>query len=182
MTDERQIPSYKDLYWPTLKALKDRGGSASIQELSEQVATDLALPDKLLDVPHKDGPQSEVDYRAAWVRTNLQFAGAIDNTSRGIWTITDVGRRIQTEQEMHDLVRLGRAKQNKARRSRNAEPDKDDVTDEQDWKKALLSIVRRMEPAVLAPFTVGDVCASLCKIGAYAPFSAQRRSRALFWL
>ncbi len=143
MTDERQIPSDKDLYWPTLKALKDRGGSASIQELSEQVATDLALPDKLLDVPHKDGPQSEVDYRAAWVRTNLRFAGAIDNTSRGIWTITDVGRRIQTEQEMHDLVRLGRAKQNKARRSRNA----DDVTDEQDWKKALLSIVRRVEPA-----------------------------------
>ena len=35
---------------------------------------------------------------------------------------------------------------------------------------------------VLAPFTVGDVCASLCKIGAYAPFSAQRGSRALFWL
>ena len=35
---------------------------------------------------------------------------------------------------------------------------------------------------VLALFTVGDVSASLCKRGAYAPFSAQRRSRALFWL
>ena len=33
---------------------------------------------------------------------------------------------------------------------------------------------------VLALFTVGDVYASLCKKGAYAPFSAQRRSRALF--
>ena len=35
---------------------------------------------------------------------------------------------------------------------------------------------------VLALFTVGDVYASLCKKGAYAPFSAKRRSRALFWL
>ena len=35
---------------------------------------------------------------------------------------------------------------------------------------------------VLALFTVGDMCASLCKRGVYAPFSAQRRSRALFWL
>ena len=35
---------------------------------------------------------------------------------------------------------------------------------------------------VLALFTVDDVHASLCKKGAYAPFSAQRRSRALFWL
>ena len=34
--------------------------------------------------------------------------------------------------------------------------------------------------SVLALFTVGDVYASLCKRGVYAPFSAQRRSRALF--
>ena len=33
---------------------------------------------------------------------------------------------------------------------------------------------------VLALFTVGDVYAALCKKGAYAPFSAQRRLRALF--
>ena len=47
MTDERKIPSTKDLHWPILKALEDRGGSASIQELSEQLATDLALPEVL---------------------------------------------------------------------------------------------------------------------------------------
>ena len=35
---------------------------------------------------------------------------------------------------------------------------------------------------VLALFTVGDVYASLCKKSVYAPFIAQRRSRALFWL
>ena len=33
---------------------------------------------------------------------------------------------------------------------------------------------------VLALLTVGDVYASLCKKGAYAPFSAKRRSRMLF--
>ena len=94
MTDERQIPSTKDLHWPILKALEDRGGSASIQELSEQVATDLTLTDELLDVPHKDGPQSEVDYRAAWARTNLKF----------------VGRRVQKHertQNLHQPERFG---------------------------------------------------------------------------
>ena len=35
---------------------------------------------------------------------------------------------------------------------------------------------------VLALFTVGDVYASLCKRGAYTLFSAQRSSRAPFWL
>ena len=47
-------------------------------------------------------------------------------------------------------------------------------------------LVERLEAAgavlVLALFTVGDVYASLCKRGAYAPFCAQRRSRALLWL
>ena len=38
------------------------------------------------------------------------------------------------------------------------------------------------QDGVLALFTVGDVYASLCKRGAYAPISAQRRSRALFLL
>ena len=41
---------------------------------------------------------------------------------------------------------------------------------------------KRDESWVLALFTVGDVYASLCKRSAYAPFTAQRRSRALFWL
>ena len=36
--------------------------------------------------------------------------------------------------------------------------------------------------SVLALFTVGDVYASLYKRVTYAPFSAQRRLRALFWL
>ena len=35
---------------------------------------------------------------------------------------------------------------------------------------------------VFALFAVGDVYVSLCKKDAYAPFSARRRSRALFWL
>ena len=149
MADKRQIPTYQDLLWPILKALEDRGGSASIQELSEQVATDLALPDEILDVPHKDGPRSEVDYRAAWARTHLKRVGAIDNTSRGIWTITEIGRRIQTDKKARELIRLERAKQNKERQSRNAQPEveNDDETEEQDWKESLLSIVRCIEPA-----------------------------------
>ena len=142
------IPTYEDLLWPTLKALEGCGGSASIQELSEQVATDLALPDEILDILHRDGPRSEVDYRGAWARTHLKMVGAVDNTSRGIWTITAIGRRIQTDKKVRELIRLERAKQNKERQSRaaGAEAENDDAPEEQDWKEALLSIVRRMEP------------------------------------
>ena len=146
---EHQLPTYEDLLWPTLKALENRGGSASIRELSEQVATDLALSDEILDIPHKGGPRSEVDYRAAWARTHLKFVSAVENTSRGIWTITEVGRRIQTENELRELVSLERAKWHKERQSRNAQPEaeNDDAIDEQNWQESLLDILRSIEPA-----------------------------------
>ena len=56
-----QTPKANDLLWPTLKALEELGGSASIQELSEQVAKDLELSDEILNIPHQDSPQSEVE-------------------------------------------------------------------------------------------------------------------------
>ena len=147
--ENKQIPTSEALLWPTLKALEARGGSASIQELSEQVAADLALPDEMLDTLHgKNGPKSEVDYRASWARTRLKFIGAVDNTAKGVWTITEVGRGIQTDQEVRELVRLELAKRNKERNSGSpgVEDENGDGGDEQDWEETLLKIVRRIEP------------------------------------
>lgn len=81
-------------------------------------------------------------------RTHLKFIGAIDNTSRGIWTISDVGRRIRTEKQLRKLIRLERITRNKQRQSRNSKLKfKDnDVTDAQDWHETLLSIIRSMNP------------------------------------
>ena len=112
------------------------------------MATDLALSDEILDIPHKGGSRSEVDYRAAWARTHLKFVSAVENTSKGIWTITEVGRRVQTENEVRELVSLERAKWHKERQSRNAEPEaeNDDAIDEQNWQESLLDIVRSIEP------------------------------------
>ena len=60
MIPEPQMPTYEDLLWPTLEALESIGGSASIQELSSQLAIDMSLPDEILDVLHMDGPQTKV--------------------------------------------------------------------------------------------------------------------------
>ena len=94
MIPDSQIPSREDLLWPTLKALERSGGSASIQELSSQVAEDMSLSDEVLNVLHKDGTRTKVDYHSAWARTYLKMIGAIDNTSRGVWTLTEQGREV----------------------------------------------------------------------------------------
>ena len=142
-----QLPTREDLHWPTLKALDERGGSASIYELSERMAIDLDLPDEILDIPHKGGPTSEFNYRAAWARTDLKLVGAVDNTSKGVWTITENGRKIQTEKEVRELVRIDRVKRNKARQRRNTDIEgAENTADNQDWKEILLGIIRGIKP------------------------------------
>ena len=142
------IPKYVDILWPTLKALESRGGSASIHELSEDVADILALPDHTLDVLHNNGPQSEVDYRAGWARTHLKYARAIDNTARGVWTITERGRKIQTEQELRSLVREERNRRIQANRNQRGVSldERDEAPSEPSWEDALLDIVRQVSP------------------------------------
>ena len=140
------LPTYKDLLWPTLRVLDNSGGSASIQELSEHVARDLDLADDVLGVLHKDGPQTEVDYRAAWARTNLKWIGAIDNTSRGIWTITDIGRKISSEKQVRESVRRERKKRQK-QKPKPPVTDAEDGNDTQnEWRDEVLGIVRAIAP------------------------------------
>lgn len=144
---EQKLPKYEDLLWPTLRALDDQGGSASIHELSEHIASAMALSDEILDIPHKDGPQSAIDYRAAWARTHLKYIGAADNTSRGVWTITAVGRGVRSEKELREKFRQFRKKSAQERSNRKSVPgDDEEVREDQGWEDALLQIIRRIKP------------------------------------
>ena len=143
----KAIPKYQDLLWPTLRVLNNRGGSASIQELSEHVARELDLADDVLEILHGDGPETEVDYRAAWARTNLKWIGAIDNTRRGIWTITDIGRKISSEKQVQESVRQERRKRQKQSQKPPVKGTENDNSDGQhEWRDEVLAIVRGIAP------------------------------------
>ncbi|MYB50650.1 MAG: restriction endonuclease [Acidobacteriia bacterium] len=144
---DQELPNYKDLLWPTLKTLEKRGGSASIQELSEGVASELALSEEILDRPHSDGPRSEVDYRAAWARTALKAIGALENTTRGVWTITDAGRAVQSEEQLREQVRQDRKQRYPQKGGQSPGPgDDDDAPGGEGWEEAFLSFLRGIKP------------------------------------
>ena len=137
-----QVPTYEDLLWPTLKVLEALGGSATIQELSEQLAVEMRLSDAVLDIPHKNGSQSEVDYRAAWARTYLKWIGAVENSSKGVWAITEAGRQIRTDEAVREKVQQERATSRK--KPRNGAGDKE--ADESIWRDELLAILLELKP------------------------------------
>lgn len=144
------LPTYKDLLWPTLKALEAKGGSASIEELSEGVARIMRLPDAVLEIPHDEGLSSEVDYRAAWARTHLKHIGAIENSERGVWTLTEEARRLPSEEAVRQLVKNTKAERRKARRPAKPVADENEeepIAEEVTWEEALLSLLWRLDSA-----------------------------------
>ena len=156
---KEKIPTYMDLLWPTLKVLERLGGSASNQEISEELASYLQLSDSILDIPHnpKYGSESAFDNRAGWTRTYLKKIGAADTSARGVWIITEAGRKILTEEEVRKSVKRWIQEYNKeynkeytARRKAadkaGGENEDGAISDEKDWTEDLLDILRSMSP------------------------------------
>jgi restriction system protein len=81
---------YDDLFNPTLTALQNLGGSGSVPEIEEQVATILKLTDEQINEIHR-GNTSKFTYRLAWARNYLKRYGLLENSSRGVWALTEEG-------------------------------------------------------------------------------------------
>ena len=85
------IPQSYELFNPLLKALRELGGSASIQELEDEVGKALQLSEADLEEIHK-GNQTKISYNLAWARTYLKKYGLLENSARGVWALTEKGR------------------------------------------------------------------------------------------
>ena len=143
------LPTFDELFIPTLQALKKLGASGSIEEIIEAVYEIANISEDVLQISHdKNGLQREVDYRLAWSRTYLKKYGLIDNSTRGIWSLTDSDLDI-SKLDSTIIVKTVR-EQNKPNKSK---PDKtedeeiiEQIEDTTDWKEKLLNILFNIQP------------------------------------
>lgn len=141
------LPKYPVYVFPTITAIRSAGGSATIQEIESSVAETLELTDEQLSIPHGDTGRTEFQYRLAWVRTYLKKVDAVENSERGVWSLTDVG------EQMSEADALGVFKQVNAMRSalrsqRERDGDDDPVGDDEParWVDVVLGVLREMPP------------------------------------
>ncbi len=150
-----EVPPYQEFLWPALQAVIALGGSASIAELDAAVIERERIPSKVLEVPHGDGPMTEVQYRTAWARTYLKGMGLLTNSQRGVWSVTEKGQNAR-EAEIPDLraeyITATRKKSGKAKRATDPTSSDQEVAAseetnaEYDWKNTLLDALLDLTP------------------------------------
>jgi restriction system protein len=158
MAEISSVPTFDELMWPTLQALKAKDGSATNEELLSKVIEVAAIAPEVQAVQHVDHRQSRLNYNLAWAKTYLKKVGAIDNSSRGVWSITKSGETL-TESDVHSVPSRVRKQISDNKHQQVVEPTSPEEdapgsengegvgADEPYWKDQLHGILREMTPA-----------------------------------
>jgi len=138
------IPKYDELINPLLQAMNQLGGSASISEQEDAVASVLKLTEKDIAEIHR-GSTTKLSYRLAWARNYMKRFGLLENSARGVWTLTLEARK-KYPVNIEEVKRAVR-NQDKAERKLKVEQTEFEIEPERDgWQDELLSVVKEMPP------------------------------------
>jgi restriction system protein len=151
------IPAYHELLWPTLQAVIAIEGSGRIDESNRAVIDRERFSEDQQAILHGNGPGTEIEYRLAWARSYLKGMGLLDNSVRGVWSVTERGRNVEPDEirVLHDTYR--RAAHERSRQRRREQPSStasiagegaaDEVmAEESDWKQRLLEVLLQVPP------------------------------------
>jgi restriction system protein len=144
MPGKSDLPAFEKYFPPTVQSMKQRGGSATIEELEEDVAKIMRLPESILSVPHKNSTRSQFQYELAWVRTYLKKATLAANSSRAVWSLTPEGEKISDKELL--LVPKKVRWQQKSKNEKSQPHAVDDDSAEPDWQEQVLSALAEMKP------------------------------------
>lgn len=131
------------------------GGSGSIQEIYDKVAELERLPEAVISQPHNENSDlTEVGYRLAWARSYLKKFGLLENSQRGVWSLTAQAKDLE-KVNPPEIVRFVRSQWKKSG-AKTAEPlaPRDipeellqEEAQEEAWKLKLNGILANLAPA-----------------------------------
>ena len=142
---------FDDLFNPTPSALKNLGGSGSISEIEEEVIQILDLDEDAINEIHREST-TKLSYRLAWARNYLKRYGLIENSSRGVWALTDQGKKskkLDQEKVKRSVVKKDKQERLKKESSANDAKSLQDNTEEVeefDWQIELLDTIKKIKP------------------------------------
>ena len=149
-----EVPTFDELIGPSLVALHELWGSASIDEIVERVISNLKPPQDVIERPHGRGNRTELEYRLAWARTYLKKYGLIDNSERAVWSLTAEGNK-RNSIDSREVVQFVKEQLRSSAKSRPgipvSEAEQSEQFDEEGietslWQEDLIEILLEIPP------------------------------------
>lgn len=144
------MPTFDSLMNPLLNALFELGGSGSIDEIYEKVLDLEQIDENISSTPHNEekSNQTEIAYRLAWARTYLKKYGFLENSSRGVWALTQLAKEIKSivPQTVVKAVReqdKNNSKPSKKRKNKIELSENNIPEEEQEWKEVLHHVLTK---------------------------------------
>ena len=136
---------FDDLMNPCLQAIHALGGSGTNAEIEEEVARLLSLSEDEVNYIHR-GNVTKLDYLLRWARNYLKRAGILENSARGVWSLTEKGKKVK-EIDKREIVRQVTAIDARRRKTIEEDPDIDDEVEELSWQDELLGVIKSLPAA-----------------------------------
>lgn len=143
---------YDELIPPTVEALKILGGSGTIEEINEEIIKLLSLTASEVDDIHR-GSTTKLEYRSAWARTYLKNAGYLLNGTRGVWSLSELGKNTSVV-DKEEIKRVAKLNMLQIENVNNVDIDiqekievEDTDIDELNWQNDVLEVVKGITPS-----------------------------------
>ena len=145
MEMKNNTPTFDQLMNPLLESLRQLGGSGSTDEIYEKVVQIETIPDEVLSQLHnpEKSNRTEVEYRLAWARTYLKKYGYIENSSRGVWALTNKAKDTP-EVDPQEVVKFAREDYGKNATKKPKRKERElDLLEEEEWIEKLHHILTK---------------------------------------
>ena len=145
---------YDELFNPTLSALKQLGDSGSVSEIENEVIKILNLSEEAINEIHREST-TKLTYRLAWARNYLKRFGLLENSSRGVWALTEEGQKVSSvdKEKVKKIVVQKDKEERLEKQNKKTEKDIPKIENESEelqefsWQEKLLETIRKIEPA-----------------------------------
>jgi len=113
--------SFLKWFSPLINALKTLGGAATPEDARNQIIDDLTLSEEVISETRGKLGAKKFNNEVAWARAYLVTEGLIDNSQRGIWSLTDKGKAVEMTDELASEIKF--RWQSKVRETENDQDD-----------------------------------------------------------
>ncbi|MEG9884121.1 MAG: restriction endonuclease [Hyphomicrobiales bacterium] len=119
---EDAFPDISLMMLVTLDALRALGGSATIREILDYTIENEGVTEAEQSYLMPNGRDRRLDYYLSWSRTYLKRGGAVENSARGVWALTEAGEKIRSLAETRGIrSRVYEEERQRAKLKRSAE-------------------------------------------------------------